>query len=340
MQWFNFLITITIVSNLVTSASSWNIFNNIKCHLYECCSKPYLQLNLNKLEKNLDKYLYGQPLVRNTLITALKGHFSLKDPKKALVLSFHGSTGVGKNFVSQFVAEALYQKGTRSKYFKQFISTKDFPHNEKIGEYKDNIKKTIEATVKDCGKSLFIFDEIDKIPLGLMDSIKPYIDFNQEIDGIDYRHSVFIFLSNSAAREISHLTLSQDKNNIKREEFLLGSFQKAIQQSVYYNKDSDNKGLWHASIIDSYLIDFYVPFLPLERSHVKKCILAELNKYNLKNRAEYNKKSLQIDLDLIADEMVYEPPGLNRYSTSGCKRVPSLVRNLIAQKEYEIHDEL
>ena len=58
----------------------------------------------------------------------------------------------------------------------------------------DNIKKTIEATVKDCGKSLFIFDEIDKIPLGLMDSIKPYIDFNQEIDGIDYRHSVFIFL--------------------------------------------------------------------------------------------------------------------------------------------------
>jgi len=339
MQCFNFLITITIVSNLVTSASSWNIFN-IKCYFYECCSKPYLQLNLNKLERNLDKYLYGQPLVRNTLITALKGHFSLKDPKKALVLSFHGSTGVGKNFVSQIVAEALYQKGARSKYFKQFISTKDFPHNEKIGEYRDNIKKTIETTVKDCGKSLFIFDEIDKIPLGLMDSIKSYIDFNQEIDGIDYRHSVFIFLSNSAAREISHLTLSQDKNNIKREEFLLGSFQKAIQQSVYYNKDSDNKGLWHASIIDSYLIDFYVPFLPLERSHVKKCILAELNKYNLKNRADYNKKSLQIDLDLIADEMVYEPPGLNRYSTSGCKRVPSLVRNLIAQKEYEIHDEL
>lgn len=99
----------------------------------------------------------------------------------------------------------------------------------------------------------------------------------------------------------------------------------------------DNKGLWHASIIDSYLIDFYVPFLPLERSHVKKCVLTELKKYKLKNRS---KKSLEIDLDLIADEMVYEPPGLNRYSTSGCKRVPSLVRNLIAQNEYEIHDEL
>ncbi len=42
--------------------------------------------------------------------------------------------------------------------------------------------------------SLFVFDEIDKIPIGLMDTIKPYIDFNNELDGIDYRPSVFIFL--------------------------------------------------------------------------------------------------------------------------------------------------
>ena len=102
----------------------------------------------------------------------------------------------------------------------------------------------------------------------------------------------------------------------------------------------DNKGLWHASIIDSYLIDFYVPFLPLERSHIKNCIKAELKKYNLLNREEYEKVSMQTDLDHVADEMVYEPPGLNLYSTSGCKRVPSLVRNLIAQKEYPLKDEL
>ncbi len=56
------------------------------------------------------------------------------------------------------------------------------------------IRNTIESTVKQCEKSLFIFDEIDKIPIGLMDTIKPYIDFNHDIDGVDYRHSVFIFL--------------------------------------------------------------------------------------------------------------------------------------------------
>lgn len=328
---FNTLIKLLFIFQLTTSISGFFFLSNLKCALYECCREPYLQLNLAKLEKNLNNHLFGQPLVKNTLYTALKGHYSLKNPKKALVLSFHGSTGVGKNFVSQFVAESLFMKGTRSKFFKQFISTKDFPHNDRIDEYKDYLKKSIENTVKECSKALFIFDETDKIPVGLMDTIKPYIDFNQEIDGVDYRQSVFIFLSNSAARDISKLTLDLDKNNMKRNEFELKTFQKAIQQNVYYNKDPDNKGLWHASIIDSYLIDFYVPFLPLERSHVKRCINAELKKYD-----EYDKKTLQIDLDSIADEMVYEPPGLNRYSTSGCKRVPSLVRNMIAQRDYHI----
>ena len=73
-------------------------FETIKCKLYECCQEPYLQFNLAKLERNLNNNLFGQPLVKNTLYTALKGHFNLKDPKKALVLSFHGSTGVGWYF--------------------------------------------------------------------------------------------------------------------------------------------------------------------------------------------------------------------------------------------------
>ena len=105
-------------------------------------------------------------------------------------------------------------------------------------------------------------------------------------------------------------------------------------------KEKDNRGLWHASIIDHFLIDFYLPFLPLERYHVKKCIEAELKKFNFKDREEYEKSQLEKDLDHIADEMVYEPEGYNKFSSSGCKRVPNLVRNLVAEKRYRLHDEL
>lgn len=333
-----FLVCSLLVFSLFNSISGLEWFYNIKCKFYECCREPYLQFNLAKLERNLNNNLFGQPLVKNTLYTALKGHFELQNPKKALVLSFHGSTGVGKNYVSQFVADSLYLKGSKSKFFKMFIATKHFPHNDRISEYKDYIKKTIESTVKECQRSLFIFDEVDKIPIGLMDIIKPYIDYNNEIDGIDYRHSVFIFLSNSAAKEIAHLTLEFEKNNVKRNEFELKKFQKTIQNFVYHKKDTD-KGLFHASIIDSYLVDFYIPFLPLERSHVKKCISTELDRYKIQNKLEYEKNNLEADLNFLADEMVYEPPGLNIYSSSGCKRVPNLVRNLIAQKEYTVHNE-
>ncbi len=104
--------------------------------------------------------------------------------------------------------------------------------------------------------------------------------------------------------------------------------------------DAEQKGLYHASIIDSYLVDFYVPFLPLERSHVKRCIHTEIEKYNITNKQDYEKNNLEADLNSLADEMVYEPPGLNIYSSSGCKRVPNLVRTLIAQKEYIVHNEL
>ena len=60
--------------------------------------------------------------------------------------------------------------------------------------FQETIIKTIESTVKQCHTNLFVFDETDKIPIGLMDTIKAYIDFYPEVDGIAFRKSVFIFL--------------------------------------------------------------------------------------------------------------------------------------------------
>lgn len=48
--------------------------------------------------------------------------------------------------------------------------------------------------MKQCHTNLFVFDETDKIPIGLLDTIKAYIDFYPEVDGVGFRKSVFIFL--------------------------------------------------------------------------------------------------------------------------------------------------
>jgi hypothetical protein len=193
--------------------------------------------------------------------------------------------------------------------------------------------------VKQCHTNLFVFDETDKIPIGLMDTIKAYIDFYPEVDGIAFRKSVFIFLSNSAAKDIAQLTLSFDKQKIDRNDFELKLFQSEIQNSIYHNKEENERGMWHASIIDSYLIDFYVPFLPLEREHVRSCIRAEFKNYNLKYKNNIQYDLSEDDLNQIADEHVYEPPNYKKYSSSGCKRVPFLVRTFISKKNFRTNED-
>ena len=58
----------------------------------------------------------------------------------------------------------------------------------------DNLRELIEKAVKDCPKSFFIFDEMDKMPAGLIDTIKPYLDYYDQLSGVDYRKATFFFL--------------------------------------------------------------------------------------------------------------------------------------------------
>ena len=51
------------------------------------------------------------------------------------------------------------------------------------------------------------------------------------------------------------MTLNFDKQVKDRNDFEIKLFQSEIQNSIYHNKEDNEKGLWHASIIDSYLID-------------------------------------------------------------------------------------
>ncbi len=97
--------------------------------------------------------------------------------------------------------------------------------------------------------------------------------------------------------------------------------------------------------------------MPLERDHVKKCARNELLKCEFPH---YSKEALDSDINEIADQMNYEPSGksclnhqikinlikyncfligINLFSSTGCKRVPNLVRNLITQKNYFCHGE-
>lgn len=283
------------------------------CFFKECCTDGWISTNFTALHEELNRKLYGQHLVIDPIVKHLKAH-ARENPSKALALSFHGWTGTGKNYVSAIVAQQMFRKGMKSKYVHLISATKEFPHTEMVPLYKDNLREMIEKAVKDCPRSFFIFDEMDKMPAGLIDTIKPYLDYYDELKGVDYRKATFFFLSNTAGNDIAEESINHWTTGNPREKITLKEMEKIIQLPALNAKS----GLWHSELITKHLITAYIPFLPLERRHIKQCIRDGLilNGY-YKSQDRISEKKVQE----IADELTYYPEGVGIFSTTGCKRV-------------------
>ncbi len=124
------------------------------CHVKECCKERWIPQNTNSLKTALNEEVFGQHIAIEIVHNVIKGHIQNPSPGKALVLSFHGWTGCGKNHVSKIVADNLYKLGTDSQYTHQVIATTDFPHKNRVPEYKINyaslLSKKLHSAQRHC----------------------------------------------------------------------------------------------------------------------------------------------------------------------------------------------
>jgi ATP-dependent Clp protease ATP-binding subunit ClpA len=235
------------------------------CYLNECCSEMSIPQDFNSLNTELNENVFGQDIAIAIVQNVIKGHVQNPNPEKALVLSFHGASGCGKNHVSRIIAKNLYMKGMDSKYTHHLTATHDFPHKNKVPQYQDQLQKFITEKVKQCPKTLFIFDEVDKVPAGLMDTLRPFLEHHHHVGGVDYRKCIFIFLSNTGSELIDKFVINHWRQRNKREDITIKDMEAIINNGAF---DSEG-GLWHTELISHNLIDFFVPFMPLEKSHIK-----------------------------------------------------------------------
>ncbi|KAF5893835.1 torsin-1A-like isoform X1 [Clarias magur] len=287
-------------------------YRNVLYYFQECCRPEWISYNKTGLEVDLQDKLFGQHVASRVILKAVTGFMTNKDPKKPLVLSLHGWTGTGKNFVSQLIAKNIYQRGMLSSFVHLFTATAHFPHEAELRVYKSQLQQWIRGNVSACPRSMFIFDEMDKMHPGLIDSIKPYLDYYEILDGVSYRKAIFIFLSNNGGENIVQVALDFWRAGRDREEIELKDLETALALSVFNNK---NSGFWHTNLIDKNLVDCFVPFLPLEYKHVVQC-----------GRAEMISRDLTPDEDAIKDmahDMTYFPPEERIFSTKGCKVISS-----------------
>ncbi|XP_065942153.1 torsin-1A-like [Magallana gigas] len=242
-----------------------------------------------------------------------------RNPSKALALSFHGGPGTGKNYVSTILADSIFKKGMRSKYVHLISAAQKYSHEDNRSVYKDILKVEVENGAKQCHQSLFIIDDIDKMPAGILDILKPYLTSYRHLNGINYRQLIFLFLSNTAAESITKLALDQWQTGSERTDIKLKEMEDMISTV------SINSGFYHSDIIYRHMISAYIPFLPLERRHIKQCIrdflVAKL--YYKREEIPENKVSE------IAGKMTYYPKDVEVFSVYGCKRIEEKVILLI-----------
>ncbi|VDK64483.1 unnamed protein product [Anisakis simplex] len=166
------------------------------------------------------------------------------------------------------------------------------------------------------------------MPPTVMNAIKPFIDHYEHLEGIDYRKSVFIFLSNSGGNEITEKTLKHYQSGELREKITLNEMEKVLIPSAF-NADG---GLKMSELISTHLIDHFIPFLPLERRHVLLCIRDYMKSHNFTPTDERIAK--------IADSLQYFPKSDPIYSSSGCKRVAQKTELLISAERAKERERL
>ena len=118
------------------SSALYKGMKDLACLKMECCSSNWRPANYSRLEQLLGDNLVGQHIAQDMILRAVRGHQRNKSPSKPLVLSFHGWTGSGKNFVSQFIADSFYRLGQGSQFVHLFIATLHFSDSRQAGIYK------------------------------------------------------------------------------------------------------------------------------------------------------------------------------------------------------------
>ncbi|NXN98930.1 TOR3A protein, partial [Rhinopomastus cyanomelas] len=279
------------------------------CSFGKCCKTGDCRIvnNITGLEADLNGQLHGQHLAKQVVVQAVQRFLQNPQPEKALVLSFHGWSGTGKNFVARMVASHLYQDGLKSECVRLFISLFHFPHHNYVDSYKAQLKKQISETLRLCKQSLFIFDEAEKLHFGLLGAIKPFMAHAGQVDS---RRSIFLFLSNLGGNAINEVALDFWRAGRAREEISVELLDQRLRLEL---QEPEENVYAHSHLLEENLIDFLVPFLPLEYHHVKLCAQDAFVARGL----PYTEAAL----DEVARMMVFVPKEEKLFSAQGCKSV-------------------
>ncbi|XP_029943655.1 torsin-2A-like [Salarias fasciatus] len=289
------------------------VFQQLYCTLSDSCDCDF-RPNIRGLEWDLYKNVFGQHLAQDVVSEEVARFLANKSPDRPLVLSFHGSSGTGKTLVSSMLANHLYGSAMSSPYVHQFVPTLHFPSPHLVHEYREELKSWVQGNLTECARSVFIFDEMEKMPPGVIDVLEPFLGPAHVVFRTNYRKAIYVFISTTGQELIKEVTLQNRLAGREREDIKLSALQDRLAQAVYNDSTS---GFFQSSIVQQRLVTVLVPFLPLSRCHVERCVHSLLCQTGSCQRSDV--------VEAVGGDMTYAPAQGQYFSTTGCKAVAAKV---------------
>uniref|UniRef100_A0A4W5QPK9 Torsin family 2 member A n=1 Tax=Hucho hucho TaxID=62062 RepID=A0A4W5QPK9_9TELE len=231
------VIPLVLMVLLYSSPGVQCFFERISCTISSDCNCDF-KPNIRGLEWDLYKNLYGQHLAQDIVSEEVANFLQKESPDRPLVLSFHGGSGTGKTLVSSMLGRHLYGTAMGSPYIHQFVPTLHFPSPDRIQQYRLELKDWVQGNVTACARSIFIFDEMENMPPGVIDILKPFLGPSHTVFGTNYRKAIYIFISTIGEEVIHRMALETRQAGKEREEIRLVDLEDAISHAVFNNSRS------------------------------------------------------------------------------------------------------
>ena len=307
--------TITIIFLSVNQSDSLTSY--FHCKYNECCDEPWIINNITNLSLSLKEHVFGQHLVQSSVPKLIRAHLDNPLPQKPLVLSFHGSTGTGKSWVSRIISENLYLQGWRSKFVKHIHVPFMFRDTLRTRETAEQLHHKILSSLETCKQTLFIFDDIHTMDPKILDELVMYLNYPPPLDDIIFTKAIYLLLSNAGAPKINDYVTEQFVNDRERISLTSNEMHQIISDDIYREKGAFQE----TDFVRRQVIDAAIPFLPLERCHVEMCVKRAIR--------ERGRKPTQSVVNEVLRDVRFVPEGLEKFSAAGCKRVDAIISDYL-----------
>ena len=263
-------------------------------------------LNMTDIKIALAKRVFGQHIAVEQVVKSLEDFLGADMADMPLVLSFHGWTGIGKNHISNIIAEHLPDTCVQ-----RIIIPLHFPHN---GPEYTNGKRLHDRIIQHsssstCCLTLFVVDDVEKADTDMVTGLKMAIHNITNMSRQSEQPStvIVLLLSDTAGTAINRYLLKWIEDGNRREAVTVEDV-----VSVLDSLPADN---WMRDMNEEGLITQLVPFLPLEREHVYQCLLRYTSSINQDTQSQH------VRVQQALDSLSYLPENTNLFSKSGCKKI-------------------